>query len=481
MKRALWTLLGCCAALHAQTPQPGQNFPWALSSGAWSFFTDPRAVYYKGQREKAYMGAIDRQSNVRVWSYDFGTSAVDSFSLKNIADVDDHDAPALYVHVDGRITAIYQRHTLDRSIYLRTTVNPEDIRTWGAERSLTGVENTTYAHPIRLSRENNRVYLFNREVDWHPTVRTSDNEGTTWSAPRQFIGGPAARPYIKYQSDGQSRIHFAFTDGHPRDVANNSIYYGYYEGGNFRRADGSLIKAFNSPLEPTEAERVYNGATGGGRAWIWDVALDSLGRPVLAFVVAPTESNHRYYYARWNGSQWLVRNMGPGGRWFPQTPANTSEREPHYSGGIILNPQDPSEAFLSRPPNGTVGGVFEIERWVTSDLGATWTTQAVTSGSNRNNIRPIVPWPANGQRHARRLLFWMHGDYIHYTNYSTGIKYSFQEPTVSLRGPAIPDRSRAWLSFGERAMGYNLLGRIAAPGAGPEAYFVIPTPQGGGL
>lgn len=427
-----------------------------MSNGAWTFFTDPRAVYYKGQREKVYMGAIDRQGSDHVWSYDYATGTTETFTLKSNLEVDDHDNPALYVRRDGRITAIYQRHTVDRYIFMRTTTHPEDIKSWGPERTLTGQENTTYAHPIRLDDENNRLYLFNREVAWHPSVRTSEDDGETWSAPKQFVGGGEARPYIKYRGDGKSRIHFAFTDGHPRDVSNNSIYYAYYQDGKFYKANGTLIKAFDTQLEPSQAERVYNGGGSTGRAWIWDVALDSLGRPVLVFAVAPTETNHRYYYARWNGTAWLVREMGAAGKWFPQTPSGTTEREPHYSGGIILNPQDPSEVFLSRPPNGGTG-TFEIERWTTANMGTSWTSASITTGSSANNVRPVVPWTANGQRNPRRMLFWMHGGYVHYTNYSTGIKYLFLDPPVTLRRRLAHGPSQG-ISPGS-APGYTLLGR----------------------
>ncbi len=144
---------------------------------------------------------------------------------------------------------------MDRYIYMRTTTNPEDIRTWGPERTLTGQENTTYANPIRPDHENNRLYLFNREVAWHPSV----------------------------------------------------------------------------------------------------------------------------------------------------------------------------------------------------------TSASITTGSSANNVRPILPWAANGQRNPRRMLFWMHGGYVHYTNYSTGIKYLFLDPPVSVhrRSAHRPPQGETPGS----APGYTLLGR----------------------
>jgi len=438
-KTSLLYLLVSAAFAQTPTPGAGQDFPTVDANGAWTFFTDPRALYYKGQREKIYLAFITRQGTTRVWSYDYATEAVDTASLHVDLEQDDHDVPALYMRKDGRITAFYSRHTVDHNVYIRTTVNPEDIRTWGAERTWVFPDNTTYANPIRLSKENDRVYFFNRVINWHPTATTSDDDGATWGTPAQWIGGGAARPYVRYRGDGVSRIHFGFTDGHPRDVPDNSIYYMYYEAGAFHHADGTQIKTVSQvPVEPKEADKVYDGST-KGKAWIWDIALDAQNRPALVFTVMPSDSDHRYYYARWNGTKWIVNQMCAAARWFPQTPPGTTEREPQYSGGIILNPQDPSEVFLSRPPNGTVGGVFEIERWYTGDMGVTWTSEAITSKSAKNNVRPIIPWAAPGQSNPRRTLLWMYGDYTHYTDFNTGMKYAFlSDPTSRL--PSYADR-----------------------------------------
>jgi len=448
----------------SQTPgSPGQNYPWASNNGAWTFFTDPRAMYYRGTQEKVYLGFISQQGSDRVWSYDYATGTIDTATLHAILQVDDHDEPALYVRTDGRITAFYQRHNTDRNLYIRTTVNPEDIRTWGAERIVTMPAAVTYAHPFRMAAESNRLYLFSRSINFHPTVMSSTDEGLTWGTPSEFIAGGGARPYVKYRGDGLSRIHFSFTDGHPRDEPTNSIYYANFSGGSFYRANGTLIRAYTAatPLLHAEAEKVYNGAAATGRAWIWDIAMDSLGRPVMVFVVAPLETDHRYYYARWNGTSWLVRQICAAGSWFPETPTATVEREPHYSGGIIINPQNVSEVFLSRPPNGVVGGTFEIERWFTSDGGTTWTSQSITSGSSANNVRPILPWAVTGQSNPRPLIFWMHGHYVHYTNYQTGIKYMFLPTTVPVLGKSLqPAWKRIFGSLFFREESRDALGRV---------------------
>ncbi len=113
---------------------------------------------------------------------------------------------------------------------------------------------------------------------------------------------------------------------------------------------------------------------------------------------------------------WIQKSRAAG-RWFPQTPKDKKEPEPHYSGGMALNPSQPEIIYLSRQIN----DIFEIEKWITPNFGRTWRSMAITTDSDNPNVRPVVPryCPPNSN-----IVLWMNGSYIHYTNYHTGIKIS---------------------------------------------------------
>jgi hypothetical protein len=186
----------------------------------------------------------------------------------------------------------------------------------------------------------------------------------------------------------------------------------------FFKADGSRVSSLDSiPFGPRDADVVYDARKTNVRAWVWDVAEDRQGFPVITYARLPERTDHRYHYARWDGSRWHDHEIVPAGKWFPQTPPGEEEREFYYSGGVVLDHGNPSVVFLSRPVN----GVFEIERWVTKDLGRTWTSRAVTSGSDNDNVRPFVvlhSQPGN----APNLLWMNNQHYIHYTDYRSSIK-----------------------------------------------------------
>jgi hypothetical protein len=339
------------------------------------------------------------------------------YTLKEDWDVDDHNSNSFLVMPDNRLMAFYTTHD-KTGIFCRATLKPEDITTWENEVTVSNTQRVSYSQPVRLSDEG-RIYVFWRGPSWKPTFAWSDN-GRNWSDPQILIqekGREAEyiRPYIKVVSDGKATIHFAFTDGHPRDEPLNSIYYLKYENGALCKADGTRVGDMNNlPISHSMSDIVYDGKATKIRAWIWDIAQDKYGLPVIVYTRLPKEADHRYHYVHWTSDGWFDKEITPAGKWFPQTPILRREYESHYSGGIALDHSNPSVVYLSRQIN----GMFELEKWMTSDEGRSWSKTAITRNSNHPNVRPVVP---RGYTRKKDHVLWMHGDYVHYTRFETAI------------------------------------------------------------
>lgn len=413
-RRAL--ALACCALLVL--PLAGSASARSLrereiaSSGAWSWFGDPRAVYHAGARRRTYVGWVDAAGSIKVASYDHTTESRVTTTLKANFQIDDHDNPSLLVRPDGRLIAFWSAH-IGAAMYYRRSLRPEDVSGWDVERKVPvntpGTWGYTYPNPVQLSAERNKIWLFWRGGNFNPTFSTSVDE-VTWSPARTLLSVPGQRPYLKVAGNGVDTIHFAFTEAHPRNLV-TSIYYARYRAGNLYRANGTLIAPINAgPIVPGQAEKVYDAAAHGGvKAWVHDVAHDAAGRPVVTFATFPTSSDHRYHYARWDGLRWVDREIARAGGRMSQDPA-----EPNYSGGITLDHEDPSVVYLSRQVN----GIFEVEQWRTPDGGASWVPRALTAGSGRGNYRPISP---RGQTGTDTNVVWMRGGYPSYSAYQTSI------------------------------------------------------------
>ena len=414
---------------HVTGAQPAEAFPALSDDAGWCWFADPRAVYRAG---RLYTGWVDSRGSVVVGALDVTTGHVQRHVLHEELERDDHDNPTFAFRADGRLMIFYSRHTKD-DMYIVDAVDPGDLAARAPARLIAlnsreanahaytgGYDRYTYPSPYRLEDEGGRLYLFWRGLDNKPNMAFSDDEGATWTPGRIVIFPRKTyanqRPYTKYHSTGRDRIHVAFTDGHPRNEPTNSIYYACYRHGAFRRADGSTIKSVAElPFDAREADVVYDARKTGVKAWVWEVAEDPDGNPVIVYVRFPTDEDHRYHYARWDGSRWRDYELVSAGRWFPQTPPGEQEREPNYSPGIALDRQDPSIVYLSR----RVDGVLEIERWQTLDGGVTWTRTPVTAGSKYDNVRPYV---VNGE--GTSYLLWLNvRRYRHYTDYRCWLRF----------------------------------------------------------
>lgn len=420
-------LLGLFAVsvLRVVAAQPAEAFASFTDDGGWCWFADPRAVSRDG---KTFAGWVTEDGSVEAAAFNHATGKIEMFTLHEKYQRDDHDNPSFLFLPDGRLMAFYAKHSNVEEINARVTVRPGDISAWEPEVTITPKDASprnsgiTYSHPFMLSAESNAIYLFWRGRSFKPTMAKSLDSGKTWSAAQPVFSMPGLpkgnRPYAKYTSNGRDRIHMIFTDGHPRNEPSNSVYYICYRNGAFYKANGTRIcGADELPIRPEQADKIYTATAEQGRAWIWEVAFDAQERPVVVYTRHPAETDHRYHYARWTGSEWFDTELCAAGKWFPQTQAGKVEREPHYSSGLALDPENPSVVYLTRPVN----GVRELEKWTTLDDGKTWSSTAITAKSAHDNIRPFVV-----RKHAPDgpTVLWQNlsGRYVHFTDYGCSIK-----------------------------------------------------------
>ncbi|MCP5114709.1 MAG: hypothetical protein GY953_28095, partial [bacterium] len=329
----------------------------------------------------------------------------------------------------GRVMVSWARHGKD-DMYLAVSKRPRDISEFGEPRLVTlnskeankhvyagGRDAYTYASLFAVGET---LYLGWRGLDNKPNLAWSHDGGDSWSPGRIYVFPSRTylnqRPYMKVAA-GSGGLHFAFTDGHPNREPENGIHYAFLTGGAFHKADGSPIRRLaDAPFGVRDADIVHDARKAKVKSWIWDVAEDADRRPAIVYVRFPDDRDHRYHYARWDGVRWHDHELVASGGWFPQTEEGKTEREPNYSGGLVLDHDDPNTVYLSVPVN----GVREIQRWTTRDLGRTWKTEPVTSGSKRDNIRPfaIRNTPGDGPQ-----VMWMTlNSYTHYTRFDSEIK-----------------------------------------------------------
>ncbi|HYQ58214.1 MAG TPA: BNR-4 repeat-containing protein [Draconibacterium sp.] len=446
MKFRLITLLVCVVFFAAcSTSQKKEEQKPAVANiqiktlnddGAWCWFSDPRAIY--GNENEIITGWVKKDGSIEVASLNIASGESKFNNIYPEFEFDDHDNPAFTMLPNGNIFTMYAWHAPDKGVVSNTTTNGTDVASFGenvvykpkTDELLKNFprETYTYANPFVLSEENNKLFVFGRWIGFKPNVIISEDNGNTWSEQYVVMSDkpftPGNRPYVKYHSNGKSKIHMIFTDGHPRVEPTNSVYYCYYENGAFWKVDGSKICTLDElPFHVTDASVVYKADEEKGRAWICDV-VEKDGTPYILYTRHPQETDHRYHYAWYNSSTsgWEDYEICKAGKWFPQTPEGRREREPHYMGNMTFNPNKPNEIYLSREIN----DVFEIEKRTTNDGGKTWDILPVTQNSTLDNVRPYVP--RYQPEDAKTVVLWMENQkYVHYTNFDSRIKYIVEE------------------------------------------------------
>jgi len=484
-------LLGVVMVGAAMSSQAQTNFAVLANDGAWTWFNDPRALYYQGILYFGYDRAADGKTVLSALNLQSGK--VTDLWTGVFTQTDDHDVPGLLVKSDGTMLAVYSRHQSDQyfAYRLSTGTNPVTASDWGAEQRIAATgASMTYANPFQLSSESGRVYDFCRNLNYNPTVFTSTDGGATWSTPEILIqtGTGSTRPYVKYCSDYNQRIDFLYTDAHP-DNDPTSLYDLYYQNGAFYKTDGTFVKSFaNLPILHDSGERgsvIYqysdtaqsdpNQWIPTGRAWCWEIAYQTNGAPFCVFqvkvdnVTGTSWSDARiyYYYARWTGTNWQKQFIAQAGR-------PLYNGQPDYGGGICLDPQDPTTIYISTDAanpfdlttttNVPLAAHYQIWKGVTADGGLTFSWQPITGNSTVDNLRPYIPRRFGGEP----CVLWFRGTYASYTSFNTGIVGLFTSKIVQTNaasGTWIADADGLWSDTNKWA------GGVPASGAGNTADF----------
>jgi hypothetical protein len=407
-------------------------------NGAWSWFMDERVIVHNGKLIAGSVRAIGNfknsadpnWGNVELAVYDLASGDVQRTVLHQHFEQDDHDGPALLPLPDGRLLAVYTKHGVERRMYWRIS-EPNDPLAWGAvsEMETPGKDapnfrgdNVTYSNLFHLP--SGRILNIFRGFDFDPNYMYSDDLGRTWKyGGRLLKGRDGYSPYLKYAYDGEGTIHFIATEDHPRNF-DNSVYHGYIRDGGIYDSDGRLrgkvSETTDVEIHTWDVTKMFPGDP-DNVGWVIDLELDARKHPYAIFSVQkdgrglkPRQGgmDHRFHYARWDGTQWRQREIAYAGtRLYPF--------EDDYTGLAALDPNNPDILYISTDAHPVTGASLvskadgkrhrEIFRGTTRDGGGTWAWEPITANSNADNLRPLVPkW-----KDPRTALVWMRGIYTH--------------------------------------------------------------------
>lgn len=403
----------------------GEEIITFKENGSWCWFQDERAIIHHNQmiigsvadRYGKNGEAIDGHIEVTVYDLETNTH-LGTQVLQEELIADDHNAPAFLALPDGSLLSVYAGHNQDSLIRYRISKKNSALE-WESEKSVKGVGLVTYSNTHFLQSENNgegRIYNFYRGTEKFPYYIFSDDLGKNWQAGDQLITFEQRWPYVRYTSDGKSKIHFITTESHPR-FWNNSIYHGYFANGKVYRSDGTLIRDLkDGPIHPTEATKVFQGDS-LHNAWTTDIALDKDEFPYIVYSVREDIDHFHYRYARWNGSSWNDHFLAFAGR-------ALYEVQYDYSGLVALDPDNPDIVYISTDVDPVtevplISNVdhdrhYEIFRGTTEDSGSSWSWEPLTQNSVKDNIRPIMP----DSKGDYSVVLWLKGSMKSYKDYN---------------------------------------------------------------
>jgi hypothetical protein len=445
-------------------PKPGEQFTAITNDGMWTWYGEPKAVYFEGKHKRTYMTWNTRSGAKGIGYYDHDAkNTVAMFTPSMPYGGDDHNHPAIIMRPDVKLLLFCTGHD-GTEVTEYITKNPEDITSW--DGPYYPAKNSWFCYPnavfLKNEADSGRYYLFFRDSLQEPWFTTSDDWGKTWKNPRYHLfhvstyPNSAYKPYVKYASNDVDEIHMVI-ERQNREVnsAEKPIYFAKYKNGSFYRADGRLLRTVGTlPLLDNELDTIFYANRYGCSNTCYDVALDAQNNPVIVMDMFKGTDVNIYWYMRWTGAKWYMRPLVNSGAY--------RGAQSGFAAGITLDHENPNNIYLCRQllnPAAkafnimdttyanyktnlaaadwtTVDAVHELEKWTTKDGGVTWDTMAITRTSVNKNFLPCVP--RHHKPGSKVEVIWLNGVYTSMSpdGYNAAVRmYPFNEAVSARQEP----------------------------------------------
>lgn len=395
-----------------RTTTPGETSILA-EDGCYTWWTDMLAVRYVGKKDQTYVSYVDEYGALSIAAYNHETGEVVRGEVAKFKLIDDHNSAGLAVLPNGKILAVYNKHNADKKIRWKVSKNAEDVTSFGKEQYVECENKVTYAQLHRISYEEYRIFYRamngwgTRVYNW---VDDEWSEEVTWL--KETKGGQF---YLYTQEDAETGKINVFMTGHPKSGYDQNIRYGYFTtDGDICNMDGTVIGNLNKQakeiLTPREFVDVVYEAGSDDHTRLYDIAYMGEKLGVMYGVGIGSEDTSKYYYAYYDAEsgKWVNNFICDSGKWLVE--GNM------YFGGVSYDKKDMQTIYVSRRE----GGLNRLEKWKTTDYGATWQTVAVIDEGTRDshvNMRPIVPYNA----HDDIDVIYIKGLYPAYSKFNTDL------------------------------------------------------------
>jgi hypothetical protein len=432
---------GFVSSLSAQAiPKPGEQFAAISKDAIYTWYGEPKAIYYEGAHKRTYMTWNSSTGTKGIGYYDHDTQDTMTLPLPPMPyGSDDHCHPAIIARPDGKLIIFCTGHDGNEVTEL-IAKNPEDISSWEAPIYPGGNGGYCYPNAVFLKAEGDsgRFYLFFRDSLLEPWFTTSDDWGKTWKPVMHLFHvstypNDAYKPYVKYASNDIDEIQMVIERQNRQGAAaDKPIYFAKYRNDSFYQDNGRFIctKA-TLPLLDNVLDTIFYASRFGCSNTCYDVALDSNNNAVAVMDMFQDTGINIYWYMRWTGTSWFKTPFVNSG--------NYRGCQSGFAAGVTLDHENPNNVYLCRQmltPTATPFNMadtsytnyknnlkvscwkasaypHELEKWTTHNGGATWDSLPITRNTANTymntNCLPCVP------RHHKAgnkiEVMWLNGLY----------------------------------------------------------------------